>query len=648
MTENEIKGKLSQLIDSEEKWTEIKREMLRHSFTVPPLKSNRPVYFDSNEVDPWWAQREETRFAYEVYENTTVTTELNKLQPGLFVHISKEDRNFVAYTVDGEAGKRDKQLKIAPGRFIRKYFPLFSDNYINQLVAQHTGEANAVLEYLTTYDEILEGYRENLDSSCMTVGKVWIDGLHPPAAVYSNLPNLKLAVLRSNGKVIARTLVRTDTKKYIRIYGNRRIATALKREGYTVGNLVGMELNAVPVKGKTGGFVMPYLDGNGGRGSTEVSNVARVGGKIYVVSRAQASKIRDKAYNAVGIATNTSGWVSLLDEVDESDFLFTDGITGKTYNLLTENRQVYKVYVEGEIRTTLEDPEQYGYVSARIYHENSWVFAKESDCFEYRGTRYIETPEQRKRLGYVKLDATLYPDEQDWFMGATVTDETGAVIKKSDGVQVIYLTGGECDSKYAHKSKITKKYTKVHSISRGEPVYAEPGVEVVKTVHGRKVVVGFHNVTFFEDLGAWDFSNKLKSEVTYGGKKYYFSTREVPERFHKFGEVHMKALEMEARERFALQKTDEAIAKLVVNAAYTYLSIYTVGSIRISPYSGVTGAQFNALKKALADGDLSEDHTKVLTMLMREYSEASIRLAEANAVEYPNKLEEFSEDMLAA
>ncbi len=223
MNKAELVTKLSEIIDSEEKWDDLKARMLIHGFAVQERTggSLNNVLRPRTEKDPWWAQREDARIRYEVYDETDVTKAVNKNTPGLFVHISQEDRNFVAYTVDGEAGKRDKQLKIAPGRFLRKFFPLYTDNYINELVAQHLGDANAVVEYLTTYDEIVEAYTPNLDSSCMTVGKITIDGLHPPAAVLCNLPNIKLAVLRTNGSVTARTWVRTDTKKYIRIYGNK-------------------------------------------------------------------------------------------------------------------------------------------------------------------------------------------------------------------------------------------------------------------------------------------------------------------------------------------------------------------------------------------------------------------------------------------
>lgn len=659
MNSEQICELLSERLDSEEKFDNVKFK-ISEWFSLPSRPTFTNMLTDEKVYAPWWAWREASRIHFKFYEQSELTKNINQHFPGAYAHVSREDKNYIAYTPDAEAGIRDKQLKIAPGRLLRKLFPLFTDNHINDLVAEHLGEVNAEIELLTSYDDILKAYSTMLDSSCMTVGKVTIDGMHPPSVAYSDNEFLKLAVLRAGDKIVSRTLIRTDTKKYIRIYGNKKLQTALEKDGYTAGNLIGLKLKTQQVRGEPGWYIMPYLDGNGGRGGESVSMVALISDQIYVISAETAARIRYQDSYATQCATNTAGKIRLSNTMQLSDFLVKDAITGEDVNFLTDsNLRMYDVWHNGEAGKTAVDPRD-DYVLSYYYKNGRrlQIYAKKADCFEHNaplGDYYVESEVARTALGYYKLSAEFYPDEQDWCRKHDITSTgDGKYIKNADAVMVI--TKDQHDQvigSYVHKSVITKEHIKVHSTKRGQLIYADKSVEIIKTSKGRKVVKGYHDVVFFEDLQQWDFRNKAKSVLGYD-KVYFFSTGDLPEKYHRWGEFHIDVIVKELLTTMSENTSTLVRVKYLLGKIYNNTNLYAIGSMSVDPYyvrsTEVAEVALSRLRSNPEEiGNLPVAQKVFIRKLLEAFNNFERQEAEANATEYPNRIGEqpFQEELIS-
>ncbi len=118
----------------------------------------------------------------------------------------------------------------------------------------------AVVHYAETADEWVSVYRNGHGfRSCMTD---YADDEYHPVRFYVYPDNgLKLAYLQCGKSVVARCIVHTGKKQYVRVYGDSRLKAALAREGYVAS---GEALSGVKcaVTFKDGALVAPYLDGH--------------------------------------------------------------------------------------------------------------------------------------------------------------------------------------------------------------------------------------------------------------------------------------------------------------------------------------------------------------------------------------------------
>ena len=149
------------------------------------------------------------------------------------------------------------------GKFL-KANTIWVDSEIKLAVEQYK-EINSDLssykvKYSTEYVEVYKTPLYAIDStskSCMT-GEDCV-------RVYGYDERLELLTIHKDSQLIGRTLVRNDNQTYVRIYIDHNkikshVAHALvEKEGYTKGNLLGIELEKI--EGKFG-MVAPYLDGN--------------------------------------------------------------------------------------------------------------------------------------------------------------------------------------------------------------------------------------------------------------------------------------------------------------------------------------------------------------------------------------------------
>lgn len=506
---------LAEVIDSEEKWIDICNEYgIENRISVEGYGGGSLQY----PIAQWWAARESARMHRNVYHTSEVLTWVNSKSPWAFIHVSQEDKDMVAFTVDPEAAKRDKQLKTSLGKALVKLFPFYRDEFIQQLVAEHKAEVNMTVEYLTDPIDIANAYKSGVHS-CMAYeqgGNRWgeLKGHHPTEA-YGNVKGLQLAIIRGgDGKVKARTLVRPDQKKYIRGYGDAKLLSYLKREGYRPGDLGGLTLNTVDLGDNK--YVMPYLDQNGAAGTTNRCTVAMIGGKVRVLTTDEYSRWINQGMTGHASGVTQSGYVTLVN-VQADEFSTTDFITGEELTGASK-RTVYKDGRKGITEVPAILLREQGYIAA-MWTNYDTVYAKTEDTFiSANGDQYVEDPIVRKAAKYAELSSTFYPGERWTYLGkkGTVTTEDGSLIREEDAV--IVLNPPEAMSLYSivsywHKSEVVpKEYTKVHSRSKTEIVYAAPGVQWHRTSTGRKVVEGFHEIVQLWDK-SWELRGNNKVQI---------------------------------------------------------------------------------------------------------------------------------------
>lgn len=182
-----------------------------------------------------------------------------------YCHVALDDPRYVAYTPDAEAGEADKQLRITPDGYLRKYFSdcLGAQNirdYSNEHLDKYGPEPP--LLWAHTADEFVEVYTKchKTLSSCMTHDASYFSSSVHPVRVYG-AGDLALAyIMAADGEnIAARVLCWPAQKRYSRIYGReRRLRLALQRLGYTEGNFNGARL--LKIEDGDGLYVCPYVD----------------------------------------------------------------------------------------------------------------------------------------------------------------------------------------------------------------------------------------------------------------------------------------------------------------------------------------------------------------------------------------------------
>lgn len=539
------------------------------------------------EVDmPWWLKREWLRIEQKIYpEPTEAVDALNKLTPQYALHISKLDPEYVAYTPDKVFGESDRQLKTSLGKFVAKYYPHLKDEVVQGLVADHLGELNCEFEILTG-EAITEVYLNGGGTkACMSKSEesfYGLDGHHPTEAYHA--PNISMAVLRGkDGQVTARCMLYTpsDTdKRFIRVYGDLKLRKKLVRAGYVPGSWVGAVFNTVLLPTTTLDKVrvaLPYLDANGSTGSPDFSTVAYIEGKLVCVDAQIASKVRDiSGYIGTACATNTSGYYE-LSVTDSEGFVTECAVTGVKINLL-ENQRAYDYLLDGKLLKVCKEVYDSGFeVSYYTARSNRRVTVPQgtSVFIHIDGNNYVDTDEQRHYLSYRKLSPKYYPNDQEWVYCLRGIVPQGYIqagedlVRESDAVTAITLKEGRAKKHYAHQEEVGKGWVKVHSMKRGEPVWAAPDVQVVKTLGGRKVVPTVHAVSKTYS-GVWEFDRNVELRTLFPRVAYQIvkSAPDIP--------LYSAEAYDTVRKKFSGFSESELDMCRAINATYPYAQIRDV------------------------------------------------------------------------
>lgn len=223
---------------------------------------------------PEWRLREKQRLASGEYKSLPYVG-FTPIEDH-FVHRSaqKDEEDFIAYTPSDAYGLQDRQIRMRLGRYVKKYFPNVSDDYIRSVVDKY----KAIVDHESRpYELNFATDRETINDifeTCMYVqGSSYESCLygkfdhwtHRPYDVYANTPDVAVAYLSHSGEIVARTVVNLKDRKWIRFYtcnGYRNciptFRSLLQAEGYSEGSLKGCRLTVLP----TGDVCLPYIDGS--------------------------------------------------------------------------------------------------------------------------------------------------------------------------------------------------------------------------------------------------------------------------------------------------------------------------------------------------------------------------------------------------
>lgn len=549
----QIKAALSQKIDTKEKFDTFLREHRIH------IKGTDSYYIGEHEnsgigfpavrgfgyrgvmsIDPthWWWVREFLRDYYGVYMPADTSTVVRGLLDNSFTrpyypHISTTDPTRIAVTMSPEDGVRDKQTTIALGRWLRKMYPTATDAQIQKWEAIHRADMTNELEIVRTAEDIERVYTTMRgDSGCMRHEKGHWNLPHHPSVVYSS-PGFGVAVVRdSEGTPVARAVVYENPadpgdKRYVRVYGDLVIKRRLERNGYTLAGTGGTVMDAHAAgEGYEDSYILPYLDppGGGASGVTRHRHygVALKDGKLHILDESTLNRIstamrgRNESMDSYIASGSTQSGRVYLRPLPEDLFTWLCVVTGQTHNL--DDSTPVKVWHNGAIgQAHLDVVAGWVYVKAFVEaHGRVQVAYAPADTptFTNYGDTWLDNEVTRRRCGFARLDAQLYPGPRDWVRAETTASlSDDRVILRSDSV-VVNTTDGV---NWVHKDEIQEGWVRLHRSSRypDVAVYSKPDAAHGITRSKAKVGLHTHETTLLHD-GSIEYTRNCKRVALYG------------------------------------------------------------------------------------------------------------------------------------
>jgi hypothetical protein len=511
--------------------------------------------WDSIPIDQrWWVERETARKYLGVYPEPTEVMRVVSDTFCLgahFIHISRDDPSMVAYTPSMEYGLADRQVKMSFGKLLRKMLLLATDTHIQRLEASHRSEMDPTFLVARTTDEIEHVYRNMAgDGGCMRHDADYFgipENTHP-SHVYS-YAGVAVAYTEVDGRIISRSVIYDNPddpkdKRYVRIYGDGALKRKLELAGYKLGSLLGAKLRAMhlPTLNPEGNwsrdkFIVPYLDGPGGNQDHQDASVYHIQGEdcIRVINSTQASRLHAMGFTAP--RCKNTGVIHRISSIPPERLQFTCAVTGQAFNLL-EVTPAYAL-VDGEVKQTVREnlPDTMQHHAAYHWDANDArvaVYMTREDynirTFYAGGIRLLDTPENRRRSGFVLLDAATY-GEGVWELAAQcVSDEASEPTwwRKADCMLVFdaqgkeqYMTQVKAD---ALRTGRKKQYVSVapHGSTRALSHVDNP--RLVMTLGKRRCVKDWHSVVQLFD-GSWDYRQNC-CEFALMGRGFWCSDKQ--------------------------------------------------------------------------------------------------------------------------
>ena len=177
---------------------------------------------------------------------------------GHFAHVSIEDPSKIAFTPNERFGREDRQLRMKPGKYLRKYFgKILAETEITEFARSYAALNEKVeLQLAETADEIVRVYTDGPRSCMSSSDSVRMYAGHGLAVAY---------VAGKDGDPTGRAVCWPEKLVFSRIYGDdSRLRASLMRAGYHPQgpdhSFVGAQLTLEAADGE--GYVCPWLDFN--------------------------------------------------------------------------------------------------------------------------------------------------------------------------------------------------------------------------------------------------------------------------------------------------------------------------------------------------------------------------------------------------
>lgn len=475
----------------------------------------------------WWVHRELMRMAVGVYPAPTQALKYLSAREAfqhLLVHVSKEDPSMIAFTASADDGIRDRQTRMQFGRFMRRYYNFAADNAIAAVEAAHRMELNPPVEFIVGEKDpsaFLHAYQSI--NSCMSksVG-TYGTSMHPVLAYCT--PGFQLAILRNaSGGISARSLVWVNPenpadKRMVRTYGDTVLHNYLIKNGFEPKAFEPAYLKTQIVNAASPGsdgyanIVCPYIDPGEQARSPEQNTSAVWDGadKLYLLKRGTKLKVPSEYI----VSVTNSGGISRakafpINRKCAVSGKMINGMTDAFVNVLHDGKQ--DIALLKEVST---------WKAARITYGGASLYcAPETPMFSHGAVNYIEDVVTRTQLGYVQLNPKFYPDDRGWFSKDTTAltkiglGSRASYIKTEDAA--VYIDAGPVVI-HMHRDEVPKDADRVAAYNDIK-TWANPKVNVVRTIANRKVVPGVHPVVQGYD-GGWNYQRHMRQVMIMGMK----------------------------------------------------------------------------------------------------------------------------------
>ena len=616
-------------------------------------------YYHSLSGGCWWIRREMAREQVGLYpEPTSVLIWLRSMY-GMagqyFPHISRDDPTMVAYTPDQQAGFQDKQVRLSMGKLLRKFLPLLTDAYIIKLESDHRSELSDEFEVATTIEDI-EWVYNNMDgdTACMRHHKSnWNHKEFHPSAVYC-APGMGVAFLRSPDGLSAkaRSVIWVNPqdptdKRYVRRYGDTSLTRRLERQGFRMAGLLGAKIGKLRDSSFVENhsdhedrFVMPYLDKPGGPDSPcqDMNGVYVVTYKgddfLTVIDRNAAHRIQQAGGYALA-AQNTSGGARVR-EIDPSLFRGTCGLSGKPYDVLTDDVLLW-VNEDGTVTRVLNkeiDVAESGSVAClnicrdnlaqRIYTKNEWLdkFRIPTNNGPYPNIFNDEVTRSYFRM--VELEPKYYGPgvwtrRTDEVRDISPDSDTQSWIRRSDSYAVHDVDGGP---RYVHSSEVKslrrQGYVTVPPVGGIKRLAHGRHPQMVTTISGRRVLTSLHDgIKLF--TGQWETSRRAFSRSVLGAT--YYTSKDIGDRgmtrdeARRFSQNTLQDCTYPLgsyAEQGAVSDSMSRLAQFIRLGGTGTRALYKVGDSPVGEVSGSTPATLEQMIAAARWIDENADNTEAM------------------------------------
>lgn len=319
-------------------------------------------------------------------------------------HRAATDPNRLAYTRDERSGEQDRQTVTTIGKYLTRHFEGVPDNVIRDIVAQYTYSGGITLtdDSQCMVDAVINGPRSCMSHSFDILA---MDGkrLHP-YAVYDPSLGWRMAIRKDNdGLVLGRCLVwhdpdNTDGKVFVRSYKRERnehsssgadeaIEAWLKSQGYIKERQWPDGTPIMQIELRSGGWLMPYIDGNTQHVNEETFTIDRHG-EIEASSTGGTAQAGNCTCDDCGARFNDDdegGWTGIWEDNHvcqnclDDDYTYAYSRRGNQYYI--RNDEVIEVNGEYYHTDYLSDNEIVELANGDYEHMDNAVFIESADAY---------------------------------------------------------------------------------------------------------------------------------------------------------------------------------------------------------------------------------------------------------------------------